>query len=136
MSFTNLVPNLNHGFIWLLLFLKIYFNLEDFLIFSNFLVVFDLKCYFISFILLLLVLVYDSYHFTAAGFILSIFFFLLFFWRIVVFFSVIVVLDYFIHSTDLVSLYPYLVAVSVAHVSCSTSCFIWNEKCDINKILV
>lgn len=48
----------------------------------------------------------------------------------------IVVLDYFIHSTDLVSLYPYLVAVSVAHVSCSTSCFIWNEKCDINKILV
>lgn len=52
------------------------------------------------------------------------------------FFSVIVVLDYFIHSTDLVSLYPYLVAVSVAHVSCSTSCFIWNEKCDINKILV
>lgn len=64
------------------------------------------------------------------------FFFLLFFWRIVVVFSVIVVLDYFIHSTDLVSLYPYLVAVSVAHVSCSTSCFIWNEKCDINKILV
>lgn len=46
----------------------------------------------------------------------------------------IVVLDYFIHSTDLVSLYPYV--VSVAHVSCSTSCFIWNEKCDINKILV
>lgn len=67
-------------------FLKIYFNLEDFLIFSNFLVVFDLKCYFISFILLLLVLVYDSYHFTAAGFILSIYFFLLFFWRIVVVF--------------------------------------------------
>lgn len=55
-------------------FFLIYFNLEDFLIFSNFLVVFDLKCYFISFILLLLVLVYDSYHFTAAGFILSIFF--------------------------------------------------------------
>lgn len=78
-------------------------------------------------ILIILLLLVLSYLF---------FFFLLFFWRIVVFFSVIVVLDYFIHSTDLVSLYPYLVAVSVAHVSCSTSCFIWNEKCDINKILV
>lgn len=74
--------------------------------------------------------------FYCCWFYLIYFFFYFSFGALLLFFSVIVVLDYFIHSTDLVSLYPYVVAVSVAHVSSSTSCFIWNEKCDINKILV